>query len=188
MRGALLVALGLTCVPAASNAGAQWLELPISDVRVLSDGIGHVRILLGTGDLATLEGKFVEAALLTVPVDGEAFPRDLDLRVFPVTQAWEGGPVDWTTPWSEPGGDFDERRMCAEQVSAGRRSTALQVNVSPIIREMVHGSIESHGFLLGVARHHGAGFDPEELARFGSMEGLMLRVKVRQGGRWERPD
>ncbi|MFN8179835.1 MAG: hypothetical protein U0167_18030 [bacterium] len=182
MRGqAVLAALSVALLPAAADAGAEWREMPISDVRVISDGSGHVRLLVNPGSLLALQGKFVEAAVLTLPMDGQILTRELDVRVFPITRSWESGVVTWTTPWSRAGGDVDERRMCAERLADGERPTTLRLNISGIVREMVDGSIDCHGFLLGVARHQGAGFRPEELARFGGLQGLALRVKVWEG-------
>jgi len=176
----------MVLVPAMASAQATWVDIPIEDVRILSNGSGEVRVLLDPGDLARLSSRFVESAVLVIPMDGQAVPRDVDLRVYPITTNWRRGAVTWTSPWQRSGGDFPEDRYFTARLTGGRQRTSLEVNITGIVRMAAQEDPEVYGLLVAVPAFRGEGLALDELARFGALDRIVLKVKTRNPPRVRR--
>lgn len=103
----LLVLLATGVFVAATAAFGDELARPVRDVTVIQDEHGAARILFNVDPLTGLTDIAVSKALLRFTTAGVAEGRRMTLVVHPITRPWLAGSVSWTSPWSNPGGDFD---------------------------------------------------------------------------------
>jgi hypothetical protein len=66
--------------------------------------------------------------------------------VYPLTSSW-GDRVSWSSPWREPGGDYDsERRQIFTLYTGGERS--VSADVTSIVRRWLSGGARNYGLIL----------------------------------------
>jgi len=73
---------------AVSVAPAREIGAPLRDRHVITDGEGAGRILFRTAAIDLDSASRIERATLTIPFSGSVEERHLDLRLCPVTTAW----------------------------------------------------------------------------------------------------
>jgi hypothetical protein len=160
-------------------ASADPMQVPIVETGVISDRAGNTRILVKPADLAELEDRLITSAVLTFTLPGLQAPRDLPVRVYPVASDWSSGTVTWDSPWTAPGGDFDDAYYDTVVLASGSRETAVHLDVTSIVRAIVEGEYGRYGFLLTVPAYDGVGFRAADLATLGTLTGATLEVDSR---------
>jgi hypothetical protein len=71
----------------------------------------------------------------------------LSLRIHPVTTDWSSGNVRWTSPWSNPGGDFNESLTAFGHIRWSGDSD-VRIDVTRLIQIFKSGRIPNHGLLI----------------------------------------
>ena len=143
----------------AAGARADEIRVPVLGHDVISSPEGERRILLQIGSLDALHGMAVGRAVLEVAVPmGLEAGVEQEVRAYPITTAWTPGSVDWTTGWSEPGGDF-LAELCGRGIArrSADRST-FEVDLTSMVISILDGT-EAFGLLVTVPPHDGIGFD-----------------------------
>jgi len=166
---ALAAALG-------STAWAGEIERTASRTATITNESGESRLLVAFASLSELEGQWVTSATLTIPLGTTALARGVDVAVEAVARSWSTG-ATWTSPWSTAGGDIDGKLGNAVTLGAGRSRGALTADVTDIVRAMVEGEIEDHGFLLRPG--DASGFTAAQAALLEGTSDATLRVYYR---------
>lgn len=170
---ALVVLCGLT------DLGAEELSLTTSTATTITTESGHGRLLLDFPSLASLHDQWVTGATLSIPVESGGLSSDLEIEVDALTRSWSAG-ASWTSPWTTPGGDLVQTLANAAVLRAGSSGGTLTADVTDIVRAMVEGEIEEHGFIVLPSSSPEAGFGEEELALVGAeAAGATLQVYYR---------
>jgi hypothetical protein len=93
-------------------------------------------------------GCFISVAELRLAATvAQSFDYPLSLRINPVTTTWSAGNVDWTNPWSEPGGDYDDSLVAFGHIRESGDSD-VSIDVRRLIQNYVSGRIANHGLLI----------------------------------------
>lgn len=152
----------------------------ITDVRTILDGEGVARVLFKVNAPVNLDGVAIRRATLRLSASGSIESRKIRLRVHPVTTAWNSGAVSWTSPWTRPGGDFDDELHGRAQLDLGVGTADLRFDVTPIVKEIVEHGMEADGFILTVDPADGRGIRTADLARLQNLVGATLEVTYRR--------
>jgi hypothetical protein len=163
----------------ALPVSADPVQVPIVETGVISDRAGNTRILVKPGDLSAFADRLITSAVLTFALPGLPAARNLPVRVYPVASDWSAGTVTWDLPWTAPGGDFDDAYYDTVVLASGSRETALNLDVTSIIRAIVEGEYGRYGFLLTVPAYDGVGFRAVDLGTLGTLTGATLEVDSR---------
>ena len=173
--GAMVLA---AVVVAGSEAGAERLSRSTTDACTIQHESGAGRILF-RADLEPQEPRvLVGRALARVPLDSIELSRSMTLRVHPVTTAWTAGAVSWTSGWTRPGGDFDDRLRARAEVSGGSVEAIFDITV--IAKEMLEHGMTNYGFILTLEPSEGLGLPEADLEAFESLSGATVEVDWRR--------
>jgi hypothetical protein len=186
MRRILVLAGILGVAGAAAAANAAEVSRAVRDVTTIQNESGAGRILFRADLPEDLGAIAVRRAILTVPVtaasaggEGDRTPRQVDLRVYPVTRPWSAGSADWATGWSRPGGDYDADvygHADADVLAGGE----ARFDVTVVVKEILEHGVEAHGFLLTVAPDAGEGIGAADRAALEGFAGATLEVQYRE--------
>ncbi len=135
----ILVATLLT----ATNAIADEVAFPVRDVAVVQDGRGSTRMLLQTELPPPDDHVLVSRAILTLPWEGNAEARVVDLRACPVTENWQSG-GRWETP-------FDRELYSGATMDLHRGSGTVSFDVTVAAQGAREQGLAGHGFVLTAA-------------------------------------
>ena len=162
---------------------AASASLNVQDSAVIMNDRGEGRILIRTQDIGDMRNAALGRAILILPLGGNTAQRTLHVQVHPVTRSWDPLGVTWNSGWSRPGGDYldDLYARCLIDLAGG--AATVGIDVTSIVREILDGSVEAHGFLLTVPPHDGAGLLAADLARFQRVADGRLEIKYRTVGR-----
>jgi hypothetical protein len=160
----LFVAVALALLPSV-DATAREIETPLRDRHVITDGEGAGRILFRTGSIDLGSSSRIERATLAIPFTGTAEARTLELRLCPVTTAWNSG-VTWDSGWTEAGGDFDETSCSRAEITFSRGDGVAVFDVTQALKEILEDGAFADGFILRERNGSRAGFDVDDLDRF----------------------
>lgn len=106
MRFGLSAAVALAVIlPATAFSGTTRVAVDAAQEIVRGDG--QSRAVLKVSDLSFLSGQLVTRAWLVIPVPARTVDRDLELRLYAAGRSWDPATVSWTTPWEQPGGDWN---------------------------------------------------------------------------------
>ncbi len=166
MRQALgCVLLGLL----GGTAFAGETVVALRDVTGVQDGHGASRVLFRTAALPSFEHRLIESAILSVPYAGSVVDRAREVRVCPVTEAWQGA-ARWNTA-------FDEELYARGTLDLRRGSGTMMFDVTVALREIVEHGLTADGFVLtGMAP--GAGIPTEDATRLSDLSGARLTVRT----------
>lgn len=135
----VLVATLLT----ATHAIADEVAFPVRDAAVVQDGSGSARVLLRTELPQPDDHVLVSRAILTLPWEGGAETRIVDLRACPVTESWQGG-GRWETP-------FDRELYSRGTMDLRRGSGTISFDVTVAVQGAREQGLAGHGFVLTAA-------------------------------------
>jgi hypothetical protein len=193
MNATWLLRVGGALLLLASTSRADRLELALSGPTVIADEAGFARVLFQQPDLTALEDHLVFSAHLEFQIPQVIVDRDLDVQVNPISTAWSEGSTSWTVPWSNPGGDRDDRYFRSSSVPRG--GGVFRLDVTSLVRATLERELDSHGFVLSVPYQADAvGFRALELSRLGTLGSGRLVIEhrkfrtpreAREGGRAE---
>ncbi len=98
------------------------------------------------------DNAWVDAAYLFLYVfEGRGFSNwdqsTLGVAVQPVTGDWASGTANWTTPWTNPGGDMGPVDSVT-RLGSSRINTWLRLDVTNAVADMVAGEAVNNGFLV----------------------------------------
>lgn len=173
----LLIMMGIALV--AQAAFADELTRSVCDVTSITDGEGSARIVFKMDSPIELTDVAVQKATLRFTTSGTAGEeRTKTLLLHPLTRAWTAGAVSWTTPWTRPGGDFDDL-YARREWDLGGRGRVLAFDVTLLVKEIVEHDGESLGFLLTVDPEEGVGLPSEDLTRFEGFSSATIEVHYR---------
>jgi hypothetical protein len=148
-------------------------------VAVIENGEGAARILFRGGGFEALANVAISRATLTVPVEGLAEDRAIELGIHAVTRAWDPSTVEWRSGWSRPGGDFDDELLSVARLDLRGGASEMAFDVTALLKEIVESGREAHGFILTVTPADGVGLRVEDLPRFAGLANAALEVKYR---------
>ncbi len=151
------------------TAFAGETVLALRDVTGVQDGRGASRVLFRTAALPSFEHRLIESAILSVPYAGSVVDRAREVRVCPVTEAWQGA-ARWSTA-------FDEELYARGTLDLRRGSGTMMFDVTVALREIVEHGLTADGFVLtGVAS--GDGIPTEDASRLSDLSGARLTVRT----------
>lgn len=71
----------------------------------------------------------------------------LSLRINPVTTNWSQGNINWTNPWSNPGGDYNDSLTAFGHIRQSGDSD-VRIDVTRLIQSFKSGRIPNNGLLV----------------------------------------
>jgi hypothetical protein len=74
----------------------------------------------------------------------------VSVRVYPITTDWSSDAVSWSTPWSNPGGDFDDV-FYAEYAISSIGPQEIQIDLTDLCMRWADARLPYFGFLIGVS-------------------------------------
>ncbi|MFN8178133.1 MAG: hypothetical protein U0167_09395 [bacterium] len=164
----------------ATASEARQATGGLQDVAVIQDGHGAARILFRlSNQVRTLSQIRVWKATLRVPLAGLPAGRELRLRAYPVTAAWNPSTVSWTG-WRRPGGDFDDEVFAERTVDLRTGPTEVVLDVTGLVKEVVERRMPGDGFILSVDPRSGVGLPVADLPRFVGLGAATLQVTYRK--------
>ena len=167
MKEALM--LGVLGAMVCASAFAEETTIALRDVTTVQDGRGSARVLFRTGALPASGGVLIESAVLRIPYTGAVAERAVELRVCPVTEAWQGG-GRWDT-------GFDEELYSRGTLDLRRGSGVMSFDVTVALREIRENGFSADGFVL-TATSETSGVLVGDLSRLGDFSGASLLVKT----------
>ena len=170
----LVVAAVLALLPSL-DAAAREIDAPLLDRHVITDGEGAGRILFRTEAIDLDSSSRIERAVLTIPFSGSAEARTLELRLCPVTTAWNSS-VTWESGWTEAGGDFDETSCSPAEITFSRGAGVAVFDVTRALKESLEEGAFADGFILRERHGSRAGFDEDDLDRFADFSAAELTI------------
>lgn len=175
--GKILAGFALLMV---ANAHADDRGATLRDVAVIQNDQGAIRVLFRTDGLEGLGNVAISRATLTIPTVGVVQDRAVELRVYPVTRAWDPGSVDWYAGWDRPGGDFDEEVVSVARLDLRSAMPEAVFDVTGPMKEILESEMEADGFILTVAPTEGDGLLIDDLPRFGGLAAASLDIAYRK--------
>ena len=164
----------------ASTVFAEGRVGTLSDVAVIQNGHGFARVLFRAGGLADLGNVAISGATLRISTVGVPQNRAFELRVHPVTRAWNPASVEWTRGWTRPGGDFDDELLSMARLDLRGGAAEVAFDVTGLMKEILESGMDAHGFILTVAPEEGVGLRLEDLPRFAGLATASLDVRYRK--------
>jgi len=74
----------------------------------------------------------------------------VSIRVYPITIDWSSDAVSWTSPWTNPGGDFDDV-FYAEYAIGSTGAQEIQIDLTDLCMRWADGRLPYYGFLIAVS-------------------------------------
>jgi hypothetical protein len=74
----------------------------------------------------------------------------ISIRVYPITTEWNPGNAVWNSPWSNPGGDFDED-IYAEYALGTPGKQSVAIDLTDLCMRWNDGNLPYFGFLVLVS-------------------------------------
>ena len=162
-------------ISASTHPSAREIDAPLRDRHVITDGEGTGRILFRTEAIDLDSSSRIERAVLTIPFSGSAEERYLELRLCPVTTAWNSS-VTWESGWTEAGGDFDETSCSPAEITFSRGAGVAVFDVTRPLKEILEEGSFADGFILRERHGSRAGFDVDDLDRFADFSAAELTI------------
>ena len=177
-RALFLSGMAAILLSGLNTAVASELGLTVSTAVTISMPTGQGRLLLALPSLSELQDQWVTNATLSIPLTGDV-ASDVEIEVDALTTSWGAG-ATWSSPWSIPGGDREQTLASGAILRAGSSGGTLTADVTDLVRAMVEGDIEEHGFVLLPSNSPEVGFSQEELALLSDeAAGATLQVSYR---------
>jgi hypothetical protein len=151
----------------------------LSDAVVIASGEAESRVLVSVGSLSGLQGEFITSAELEFTLPGNTPSSSVELEVSNLERTWDAG-ATWTSPWTNEGGDTDPVWGTTGELAGGRAATQLTVDVTQMVRAIVSGDLDNHGFLIQPAAPDERGFDSAGRTVLGDLDGGVLRVRYHE--------
>jgi hypothetical protein len=165
-------------------AHADTRSFRVDFVREIVGPEGQSRALVVFADLRPIEGVVLSQAVLKWPVPSSVdVGRALPLSACAIARPWSES-VTWTDPWSSAGGDRHKESCAITVVPPGPVAAGeLQLDVTPVIRECLEGSIPNYGLVLSRESEEGGGFSPEETEILHNLSESRLVLSYRAASR-----
>jgi len=131
-------------------ACSATMELGASESAVISDPEqpSHQRLLTKFELPELLRASDVELAVLVIGVASDTLPSEpVELSAFPVAAPWSSADVEWSSSWSEDGGDFD-RTLHSPWTFDPQNPAALRFDATTVVRSWLEGSRDNEGLLV----------------------------------------
>jgi len=74
----------------------------------------------------------------------------VSVRVYPITTDWNVDAVSWISPWTNPGGDFDDV-FYAEYAIGSIGAQEIQIDMTDLCMRWADARLPYYGFLVGVS-------------------------------------
>jgi hypothetical protein len=161
------------------DASARELTVGVRDVSVIDNGAGLYRVLFKLEPSSDLQHVIIGEASLNFAMAGTPEPRRLRLHAYPVTTSWSAGSVSWTTPWTRPGGDFDQDLYASTEIDLSRGATTVGLDLTLLIEEIVEAGRAADGFLITVDPSQGRGLSAEDVQRLQGLRTGGVEIECR---------
>jgi hypothetical protein len=100
----------------------------------------------------------VDRAFLNLRVSPETDDTTfISIRLHAITRNWDAENVDWDSPWTGGGGDYDSV-FYAEKMITLPEEQEISIDVTDLCMRWADGRLPYYGFLLRVSRSSLAGF------------------------------
>jgi hypothetical protein len=147
---AVCLCLAAILGPSTGNAGQVSVYRP-SEVAIIGPpAIGEMPRLIVSFDLSGLsKGRRVDFAWLSFASNTDnARHSGLGRFVaYPLERGWDADLVDWTEPWTAPGGDFDPQLGYNGRADGASGSVSV-VDLTLLVGDWVGGERLNHGIVL----------------------------------------
>jgi hypothetical protein len=166
----ITVLVGVLLILLFGGAIADTLSVSVGSASYITgqiDGRSCGRLLIKPTIPDRVLRSRIDFALLTLP--GLQLPDSLGAMIIDlrrVTTPWNSGSATWTTPWRNPGGDWDSTQQFLWSLVPGD-TLPIRIDLTSCIRAWQAG--DNDGLILKRPHHEGGGFRGE---------GVLLRQAI----------
>jgi hypothetical protein len=141
---------------------AEKTAITLSDFAVIVPEGQSVprRVLFRVSLPDGLDGKQIDFAELSFDIASLPGPY-LEIEVYPLACSWEAQSVTWSSPWQNPGGDYDETDVVLVAIAVEGSVVKGHADVSDIVRSWVDGDRTNHGIILVCSKEFPGDFQLE---------------------------
>jgi hypothetical protein len=175
-----IITASLFLMTIAQIASAEELRLSMQEMAVIQSPESESRFLMDFGSWEAVVGEQIIAVQLVIPGASGLVDSETGVRVGPVATGWAGTSPTWTTPWTTPGGDWDDRPQIALDPEDGRLGSSLVFDLTSLVTETIDNSIPWNGLLLAPADVSKAGFDALQMPDLDSIGDAELVLRYRK--------
>lgn len=161
-------ALGLFLLAVVGTVNADQLVCPVTDVATVASRPGRSQIVFDCDLSALGADAVVRQAVLRFDLAGGTEDRILSLRVYPLAQDRERGSVA-----------FDEGVAARAAVDL-RAPGQVDVDLTPLVKELVEWARPAHGFVATVDPAQGDGLTAADAARLAGISNGRVEVHWRR--------
>lgn len=154
----ILAILAFACMfILAGQVLAEESVFEITAATTIAPDSGNARLLMkpviGLPDTTMVIDRAILDLWVSPQTDDTTY---ISIRVHPITTNWSSETVSWTTPWTNPGGDFDEVNYAEYAISVPGEQN-IQVDLTDLVMRWVDGRLPYYGFLISISESSLAG-------------------------------
>jgi hypothetical protein len=153
-----LIALAFACMfILARQVFAEESVFEITTATTITPDSGNARLLMKPGISLPDTTMVIDRAILDLWVSPQTEDTTyISIRVYPITTNWSSETASWTTPWTNPGGDFDEVNYAEYAISLPGEQN-IQVDLTDLCMRWADGRLPYYGFLIDISESSLAG-------------------------------
>ena len=167
--------LGLLLSGGYGPSFAATYEVTASEYVLIQNEQGEFRALV---DFALPEGfQNFDIEMAKLAVYFGPITEVVEMWLFPVTTAWTSQSAGWNSPWSLPGGDYDDAHALGMYVVNGDAPIA-SFTVTEALQILQHVGIY-RGFIIMPPAYERVGFEENLMQGFPQLNGIKLVISTR---------
>jgi hypothetical protein len=146
-----LIAAASVLIMASSGFCLDSLIVNISNAGFLvnPENSSDIRALIDFDLPNTLDStcRVMVAELRVAATVAQQIDYPLSLRINPVTTDWSTGNVNWTNPWTNPGGDYNDSLTAFGHIRESGDSD-VRIDITRLIQSYKIGNSPNYGYLV----------------------------------------
>ena len=141
----------------AGFASGEEIVMGIDEVTIIQDSDSDIHHILLKPALPVPDTNIMinnaNLSLLVSPISNDT--TFISIRFYTITTDWDEGDVSWDSPWTEPGGDYDESHYAEFTITLPEEQD-VQFDLTDICQRWADGRLSYHGLLLKISEssHH----------------------------------
>jgi len=130
----------------------EEIAIGINDIAVIQDADSHTRHILLKPDIPVPDTNIViNHANLSLRISPNTNDTTfISIRFYPITTDWDINNVNWFSPWSEPGGDYDEAYYAEFTITLPEEQD-IQFDLTDIFQRWADSRLPYYGLLMGIS-------------------------------------
>jgi len=135
-----------------SLVNSAEVTIPVSQTAVICSGFdsNYGRLLFKFDLPKELDSAFIDYSEIIFKAEPEPSYSNAKLIViaaYPLSRDWSADNVSWTSPWTNPGGDYIDSIYCSALLFKSE-DYQIGLDITPLVRLWIDNSLSNYGLIL----------------------------------------